>query len=83
MDAISEDTSFHDPISVRQTTAVHNSFRICEIARTITRLYNVFEKHNDELAITDPNDAHQDEFVSIQERFYQRDNCEDPANQIT
>ena len=34
----------------------------------LTDLYNVFEKHNGELAMTD--DAHQNEFTSIQERFY-------------
>lgn len=33
-------------------------------------LYNKFEDYNDELMILDPNDGHQVEFISIQERFY-------------
>jgi len=36
----------------------------------LTELYHACEEFNDELAILDPNDTHQDEFINIQERFY-------------
>lgn len=36
----------------------------------LTELYKAFEELNDELALADPSDAHQDEFVHIQERFF-------------
>lgn len=36
----------------------------------LTELYRAFEEQNDELAVLDPNEAHQDEFSNIQERFY-------------
>lgn len=39
------------------------------IAR-LTDLHHAFEEYNDELMILDPNDVHQDECASIQERFY-------------
>lgn len=39
------------------------------IAR-LTDLYQAFEEFNDELAIADPEQDHQDEFNNIQERFY-------------
>lgn len=39
------------------------------IAR-LTELYHAFEGYNDELVVADPNDAHIDEFVNIQDRFY-------------
>jgi len=39
------------------------------IAR-LTDLYHAFEEHNDELAVLDPREEHQNEFVNIQERFY-------------
>ncbi|XP_018407388.1 PREDICTED: uncharacterized protein LOC108783339 [Cyphomyrmex costatus] len=36
----------------------------------ITDLFNAFEEYNDELALVDPSDVHQDEFTQIQERFF-------------
>lgn len=36
----------------------------------LSELYRAYEEHNDELAVLDPNDAHQSEFEKIQERFY-------------
>ncbi|XP_071633020.1 uncharacterized protein [Temnothorax longispinosus] len=36
----------------------------------LTELFHAFEEHNDELAILDPNEVHQDEFMNIQESFY-------------
>jgi hypothetical protein len=33
-------------------------------------LYHAFEDFNDELAVLDPNDGHQTEFATIQDRFY-------------
>jgi hypothetical protein len=39
------------------------------IAR-LTDLYHAFEEYHDELAVIDPNDGHQTEFTTIQERFY-------------
>ncbi|XP_011859185.1 PREDICTED: uncharacterized protein LOC105556703 [Vollenhovia emeryi] len=36
----------------------------------LTELYRAFEETNDELAVLDPNDAHEDEFTNVQERFY-------------
>ncbi|XP_077255218.1 uncharacterized protein LOC143893566 [Temnothorax americanus] len=36
----------------------------------LTELYHAFEEQNDELAVLDPNDGHQTEFATIQERFY-------------
>jgi len=39
------------------------------IAR-LTTLYRTFEEFNDELAVLDPNDTHQVEFLDIQDRFY-------------
>lgn len=36
----------------------------------MTDLYQAFEEFNDELAIADPGQDHQDEFNNIQERFY-------------
>jgi len=36
----------------------------------LTELYHAFEECNDELAVLDPNEAHQIEFTHIQERFY-------------
>jgi len=36
----------------------------------ITRRTKNFEEHNDKLAVLDPSDIHQNEFVNIQERFY-------------
>lgn len=36
----------------------------------LTKLYHAYEEFNDELAVLDPNDVHQNEFSSIQERFY-------------
>jgi len=36
----------------------------------LTDLYHAFEEINDELAIADPNDSHHEEFLNIQERFY-------------
>lgn len=38
--------------------------------KRVNELYNAFEEYNDELAILDPNEAHQTEFINIQERFY-------------
>ncbi|KYN42880.1 hypothetical protein ALC56_02683 [Trachymyrmex septentrionalis] len=35
----------------------------------LTDLYHAFEELNDELAILDPNEAHESEFVVIQEQF--------------
>ncbi|XP_070517426.1 uncharacterized protein [Cardiocondyla obscurior] len=37
----------------------------------LTVLYNAYEEYNDELALIDPNDAHEAEFKNIQERFYE------------
>jgi len=39
------------------------------IAR-LTDLYHAFKEYNDKLAIVDSNDAHHDEFQTVQERFY-------------
>jgi hypothetical protein len=39
------------------------------IAR-LTELYNAFEESHDELAVADPNDAHQEEFDTLQDRFF-------------
>jgi len=39
------------------------------IAR-LTELYHVYEEYHDKLAVIDPNDGHQTEFVNIQERYY-------------
>lgn len=36
----------------------------------LTNLYYAYEEYNDELAVLDPNDAHQIEFANIQERYY-------------
>lgn len=36
----------------------------------LTELYNAFEEYNDELAVLDPNNAHQTKFTEIQDRFY-------------
>ncbi|XP_070528294.1 uncharacterized protein [Cardiocondyla obscurior] len=36
----------------------------------VTALYQAFEKFNDELAIVDPDEAHDREFTQIQDRFY-------------
>ncbi|XP_018378598.1 PREDICTED: uncharacterized protein LOC108771169 [Trachymyrmex cornetzi] len=49
--------------------SINNATLKLRIAR-LTELYHAFEEHNDELAMADPNDAHHDEFVAIQERFY-------------
>ncbi|XP_071634388.1 uncharacterized protein [Temnothorax longispinosus] len=46
-----------------------NTVLILRITR-LTELFHAFEKHNDELAILDPNESHQDEFMNIQESFY-------------
>lgn len=36
----------------------------------LTELYYAYEKHNDELAVLDSDEKHQEEFLNIQERFY-------------
>ena len=36
----------------------------------LTDLYNAFEDYNDELALLDANERHQNEFETIRERFY-------------
>lgn len=36
----------------------------------LTELYNAFEEFNDELAILDPRDEHQIDFLNIQDNFY-------------
>ncbi|XP_067213067.1 uncharacterized protein [Linepithema humile] len=36
----------------------------------LTELYHAFEEHHDELAVLDPNDAHETEFANFQDRFY-------------
>ena len=35
----------------------------------VTELYHAFEDFNDELAVLDPNEGHQTEFATIQDRF--------------
>lgn len=46
----------------------NTALRLC-ITR-LTELFRAFEEHNDELAILDLNESHQDEFTNIQEHFY-------------
>jgi len=48
---------------------VDNAVLKLRIAR-VTDLYHAFEEHNDELAVLDPREGHQNEFVNIQERFH-------------
>lgn len=36
----------------------------------LTQIYHAFEDYSDELAILEPDEGHQNEFVNIQERFY-------------
>ncbi|XP_039305155.1 uncharacterized protein LOC120357752 [Solenopsis invicta] len=36
----------------------------------LSELYRAFEDYNDELAVLDPSDAHQNEFLGLQERYY-------------
>lgn len=38
--------------------------------KRVTELYHAFEDSNDELAVLDPNEGHQIEFTSIQDRYY-------------
>ena len=49
--------------------SIDNNILKLRIAR-LTELYHAFEEYHDELIILDPNDAHQTEFLNIQERFY-------------
>ncbi|XP_070530075.1 uncharacterized protein [Cardiocondyla obscurior] len=49
--------------------ALDNTALKLRLAR-LTTLYNAFEEYNDELAISDPDEAHQVEFTQIQDRFY-------------
>lgn len=36
----------------------------------LTDLYHAFEEYNDELAVLEPYEEHQNEFINIQDRFY-------------
>lgn len=38
--------------------------------KRIIELYHAFEENNDELAVLDPNEGHQIEFTTIQDRYY-------------
>ncbi|XP_011705949.1 PREDICTED: uncharacterized protein LOC105461164, partial [Wasmannia auropunctata] len=45
----------------------------------LTELYHAYEEFNDEITVLDPNEAHQIEFINIQERFYTLEDILNPA----
>ncbi|XP_070518975.1 uncharacterized protein [Cardiocondyla obscurior] len=49
--------------------ALDNDTLRLRLAR-VTALYQAFEEFNDELAVVDPDEAHEREFTQIQDRFY-------------
>ncbi|XP_018359896.1 PREDICTED: uncharacterized protein LOC108759104 [Trachymyrmex cornetzi] len=62
----SQTTNLTNALEKRSLDNVTIKLRIARL----TKLYHTFEEHHDELVILDPNDAHEEEFTSIQERFY-------------